>query len=252
MSTIHTLSITFSLPLIPSDLPKFRGAVADSAGWEEDLFHNHAPVQVVPQAVEVTAGDEPQPVEKATLKDSFVYRYPLIHYRVKDGKASIFAINEGVKAVRKWLFQQDGQLRMGGQMLPLLVDDMRERRHDLKMIKGRRYYRLLDYLPLNNENYHRWQEASNYLERVQILQDCLTGHLLGFATAMECRLPERLEVDLMLLRDMRQVILHGKPRLAFHLVMKTNLVLPAEIALGKGISHGYGRLLPTNVAEEEA
>jgi hypothetical protein len=252
MITVKTLSLRFTLPLTPAQIPVFRGAVAESAGWEHDLFHNHAPSEVGPVASppplpETDEGQAPQvfSATEVTLKDKFLHRYPLIQYRVDRGQAGIFALGDGVVALRQWLGSGPEELDLNGHKCELLVDAMRERRHPLSLLPTPRRYRLLDYLALNQQNYQTWQGAGGLIERMQLLQGALTGHLLGLCTAFGYRVPDRqLQVKLLDLRNHRPVKLHDTPYLAFGLVYETNLALPPGIALGRGVAYGYGRQQP--------
>lgn len=73
MSKIKYLHIVFSEKIQAYDIPKFRAAVIEKSKRESNLFHNH-------------------------LKDDkFVYRYPLIQYKVTDRKASLLCLNDGTR-----------------------------------------------------------------------------------------------------------------------------------------------------------
>ncbi len=213
------------------------GAVAESAGWANTLWHNHA-----------AAEDEPWETGEAgtgrTLADGYVYRYPLIQFRVIDGQAALFGIGEGVDHIKQWLAVAPPVITMGPHTYPLLVMGMYEDLHPLRLTEQWHMYRLMDYVPFHTENYRRWRDADNYSERIELLENVLAGHLLGFCSAMDYRLPARLEARLLLVREMRTVRVHGVAHLGFNLVYKTNLDLPAAMALGKSIAFGYGLQMP--------
>ncbi|MEL6627179.1 MAG: CRISPR-associated endonuclease Cas6 [Bacteroidota bacterium] len=243
---IPTIHVEFDLPLRPRDLRAWRGAVAESAGWEtSDHFHNHAPSEVIP-------GEEDEGLNKidngiivsrpkrVTLRDRYVYRYPLIQYRIVDGRASIFGIGDGVVTLKKWLFALPEKISVRGREYDLVIHTLRERRQELKMSHQMMRYRLMDYIGLNQENYRRWAQETVYTERVKLLEKCLTGHLLGFASAWEYRLPERLEVSIQLIKRTKHVRAYKTEHLAFNLIYQTNLELPEWIGLGRGIARGYG------------
>ena len=78
---INLLKATFDLPLHAKQLAQFRGAVAESAGLENDLFHNHKG------------------------ENEFHYRYPLIQYKLNKGKACMVGIGEGVDALFTFLLK---------------------------------------------------------------------------------------------------------------------------------------------------
>ncbi|MDX2246829.1 MAG: CRISPR-associated endonuclease Cas6 [Bacteroidia bacterium] len=237
-SPLQTLSLRYSIPLRPHQLPQWRGAVAEAAGWENDLFHNHAETETT--AVPVLAGIEKQSPVISTQHDVFVYRYPLIHYRVADRQAAIWSVNEGAAAARRWALQSPREISVGGQVFPLLIAGFEEKIHNLGMSPRMLGYRIMDYIPFSQENYRRWMESEDLTTRVALLEEVLTGHILGFATAMSYRLPERLEVRLLNIRETRTVRLHGNSLLGFNLLFNANIHLPDDMALGRGVSHGFG------------
>ena len=250
MKTIHipTLTTTFSLRLRPHQISQWRGAVAEAAGWEEDLFHNHdnTQVQPVPQMVPVGVGTAAQSqVIPVQLKDRYLYRYPLIQYRVIKGKATIFSVGPGTTALRKWLLTKSHEIDMARGKHTLLIEGMKEEVHLLQMLPHPKGYRLMDYQPLNQENYEKWRRAQDLTKRIELLEGILVGNILKFASAMDYQLPERLEVKLMAIRSMRPVRVHGTERLGFNLVYKANIDLPPGIALGRAVSHGFGVQMPT-------
>ena len=67
---VRVLTIKFANPLRHQQVPEFRGAVIAALDQKRLLFHNH---------------DE----------QGLRYAYPLIQYKVLDGKAAIVATGEG-------------------------------------------------------------------------------------------------------------------------------------------------------------
>lgn len=246
---IPSLQVHFSLPLTPHEIPAFRGAIAEAAGWDQDLFHNHDNAHVVPveRYMEAAEAGEAvlQKVIKGELKDRYHYRYPLIQYRVDKNKASIYAIGAGVPALQQWLMQKGPTLTMKGKQSPLLIQGMQEGMHSLQMLPEMKGYRLMDYLPFNDDNYQKWRQRDTLIEGLTIVEKSLTGHILGFAERMGYRLPERLEVRLMNISRTKPVRTYGSSRMAFNLLFKANIDLPPGMALGRGVSHGFGVVMPT-------
>ena len=251
IQNLHILQTNFSLPLSPKQISSFRGAVAEAAGWEKDLFHNHDNTQVILEERE-SNGQQPLgnlqlaiQAKSVTLKTTYHYRYPLIQYRVMNGKASIWSIDKGTDALRTWLFTKDSKLLMGNREVPLLIEGMKELPFQLKMLPEMKGYRILDYLPFNDDNYKKWKATERLSERIIMLESILTGHILGFSKSMGYQLPERLEVQLLHIWDTKTMRLHACKRLAMGLVYKANIDLPPGLALGKGSSHGFGVQMPT-------
>lgn len=221
MTTIRTLSLSFNLPIYTRQIPQWRGAFIEMAGWQDDRFHNHR-------------GDG----------DALRYRYPLIQYRVRRRKASLFAINEGVEALQQVLAANDWQIRWQGATRQLMVEDLRMREHELRLTETPQTYQLYKYLALNNENFERWQRADGLAERTQLLERVLRGHLLSGLWGLGWTGEEEIKVRIQEMRKTQYLPFKGKDQLAFDLVYTTNVSLPPQIALGRVVSHGFGWQVP--------
>jgi len=222
-TSIRTLSVQFDLPMRGKQISQFRAAIAEAAGFENDLFHNHRP------------------------DGSKLQRYPLIQYRVRHGTAALFAINEGIEAVQQWLFRSKGQLRIGGETLPLPLVKLDACEHALEIVEKPRSYYLNRWLPFNREKYGQWLKAHDLEARVPLLNNLLVSHLLTFCRAANWDLRQDagpvthpLDARLQQIVHLRQVRYHGVPMVAFEVVFSCNLALPFGIGLGRAVSSGFG------------
>jgi len=77
MNRIRVLDIEFENDIQPWEVPAFRGAVIESAGRKNILFHNHK-------------------------QDKFVYSYPLIQYKRIGKKPHLVCIDDGVDEIHKF------------------------------------------------------------------------------------------------------------------------------------------------------
>lgn len=217
------LHLTFDLPLYPRQLAQWRGAFLEMAGWENSLLHNHKSAE------------------------ASHYRYPLVHYRIWHGKAAITAINEGVEAIQGALATNTWDITWEGAPQQLQVEGLNMKEHHLRMLPRPKTYKLFKWLALNQENYERWQREKSLVKRAALLENILAGQILGFCTAMDYRLPERLEVNLHEIQFMKKVRLHGNPMIAFNITYDANVLLPSGIALGRGVSTGFGWQVPARI-----
>ena len=217
---LRLLHLTFNLSLYPRQLARWRGAFVEMAGRGNSLLHNHK------------EGEE------------YHYRYPLVHYRMWRGKAAVTAINEGVEAVQEALAANSWDINWEGEQKTLQVEGLNMKEHHLRMLPHPKTYRLYNWLALNQENYERWQREKSLVKRAALLENTLAGHLLGFCTAAGYRLPERLDVNLHEIQSMKKARLHGNPTIAFNVAYDANLLLPSGIALGRGVSTGFGWQVP--------
>ncbi|MCB0630732.1 MAG: CRISPR-associated endonuclease Cas6 [Saprospiraceae bacterium] len=218
---LSILAATFDLPLESRDIPRWRSAWAEMAGFEHDRFHNHKP------------GDE-----------GVIYRYPLVQYRVRRGRAAIMALDQATMDVQQALTAKAWEITWDYQPLEIGLEDLRLETYELHLDRQSHEYRLRSYLPFNDRNFDRWNKAPNLIARIRLLESLIAGHLLNFATGVGWKIPGRFDVELLHLDRAYTRPLHEIQRPAFDLVFKTNLFVPAGIGLGKGVSHGYGLLLP--------
>lgn len=219
--TLRLLHLTFNLPLYPRQLAQWRGAFVEMAGWDNELLHNHK-------------GE----------KEAYHYRYPLVQYRIWHGKAAVTAVNEGVEAVQEALAANSWDINWEGERKSLQVEGLNMKEHTLRMLPHPKTYRLYKWLALNQENYERWQREKSLARRAAMLENILAGHILGFCKAVGYRLPERLEVSLHEIQFMKKVRLYGNPMIAFNAAYGANVLLPSGIALGRGVSAGFGWQVP--------
>lgn len=217
---VRTLILSFNLPLYARQIPRWRAAFIEMAGWEDDRFHNHR-------------GD-----------GKYHYRYPVIQYRVRKGKAAIFAVNEGVEALQKVLASSDWNIRWEGRTQALMVEDLRMQENELRMLAEPKRYQVCQYLALNQTNYQVWQSAKNFIERAHLLEALLRNHLLSCLWGLGWDSEERIEVNLHEIRGSRPVSFKGVHQIAFDLVFDANVLLPPEAAMGKAVSLGFGRQFP--------
>lgn len=226
-----TLSLNFDLHLYPRQISRWRGAVAQSSGYHP-LFHNHRNETAI---TEVPPADSP-----ATKR--YDYRYPLIQYRSQQGKAALFGINKGAEALRQWVMQTGGKLNMGGRNHDLRLIKLEEEQWNLQMLPRMATYRLMDWTPLNQDNYQKWRTAKNLAERVALLDRILVGNLLSLSNGLNWQLPQRLEASLWHIRSTKKVRVHRDERMAFNVLFKANIDLPDGMALGRNVAFGFGVL----------
>lgn len=211
---------------------RFRGAVAELAGRNNFMYHMH----------DNSDPDNPQ----------LVNAYPLIHYRKNVGLASMFAINEGAEQLlsdyQSGMFDR---FKMGNFHRSIkAVEEPKIISHDLKLYKVKKYntYRMYRGLILNHDNYRKYKDLPGSIQKAEFVQALLGKHLNGFAREMQWNWNrpqgEWLEVIVCDIDRTTKVNFRGRDLMAFDLVLKVNAKLPPLIAIGAGVSAGFGWLLP--------
>ncbi len=227
--SIPILKVTLKdIRLYPKQIRYLRAAVAEAAGMEKDLFHNHR------NAVETSE------IETDGSATDYHYRYPLIQYRSEGGHAVLFGIGKGASALRTFLLLSGDFLAIGAKKYMLKNMEVFQQTALLQLEEHWHGYRLKDWLALNQEQYQLWKNHPRLRERATLLEKQLTAHVLTFCRDLEWELPGRMELELTDLHHKKWVSIHGSRALAFDVSYRSNLLLPDHIAMGRGVSHGFG------------
>lgn len=219
MPKVRYLCIRFDQPIMPYEIPFFRAAVIEASGRKSSLFHNH------------------------NGQDQFIYRYPLIQYKVLDKKASIVCLNEGTDDIHYLLQNREFYFDIQGRMAKYEIEDVCLKYVNIQTWQDTFTYNILNWLPLNQDNYRRYQDTATMRGRLDMLENILRGHFQALATGIGWDLeqgPCPLEVNILDIKNERYLEHKGQHLLAFHLNIRTNAFLPDFISIGKGASSGFG------------
>lgn len=221
MTTLRLMTIQFDLPLRYDELDSFRGAIIQAVGKEHTLYHNHS-------------------------EKGYLYHYPLIQYRIFNGKAAILCINDGIEQIQ-FLFSSNflidhiflNNIKRG----PLSVENVRIKEFCLKELDAPIEYHIKHWIPLNQKNYQTWQELKSKEERLAELEAILTGNIISFAKGVNWQIEHRFWVTI---RPgsivMGSYSYKGCQMISMTLDFRTNLSLPLGIGLGKDVILNHGIL----------
>ena len=215
---LRYLSVRFGCHLAARDLGAFRGALVNHVGRDFDRLHNHGPGH-----------------------DNYLYRYPLIQYRVAGGQAALFCIGQGAEDIRAVLDGPLPELWINGRRVVLRVEDVNIDYYAPKVGTTMLHYELRDYLPLSQDNERTWARMDDYA-RGDFLRRLLTGHMLAYARGVDWEVREQLRIELKAVRVLRPIRYKGIARPAFDVRFRSNAELPAGIGLGKAVAMGFGVL----------
>jgi len=218
MPKIRYLRIQFDQALSGRELPMFRAAVIEQTHRESDLFHNH------------------------TEDGGFVYRYPLIQYKVSDGKAGMVCLNQGTDDIHYLLQNRQLDFRIGKEHRRYAIEDIRLNYFEPRVLSSPVRYRINNWLPFNQENYKEYMQLPYETDRLQRLEGILVGNIISFAKGITWQIEERIQVRLLNKPEERVLNHKGQPHIAFTADFDANVALPEYIGLGRGTSVGFGML----------
>ena len=218
MPKICTLVLRFSNEISASDIPKFRGAVIRSLKEKNSWFHNHS-------------------------ENGDVYRYPRIQYKRINKKAAIVCVQEGVDAIQELFMSGNFTFHIGEKEMQMKIESVNTYDDNVDFCNPPITYHLHNWLPLNSENYRKYQGIERYADKIVFLEKKLTANLLAFFSAIDYRAEKQIILNIQDITDSRLINYKGVKLMAFDVDFNANLLLPNLIGVGKSASVGFGTLI---------
>lgn len=214
---IHVFSLFTDINLKQEEIPFFRGAMICLVGVDKVLFHDH---------------------EKNGLR----YSYPLVQYKIIEGKAAIIAIGGGVASVEATISCVGKTLQVGRRKVLFNVVDTQLQRCLITITENTHIYRLSHWLPLNQNNYGMFSTLESLREKCAMLERLLIGNILSFAKGIGVYFDEEIKVSIVDIEKAEQYLFKNVKMLGFDVVFRTNVLLPRYVGVGKGVSLGFGMI----------
>lgn len=193
---------------------KLRGFFADNFG-EYTLIHQH-------------------------LEDNkFLYKAPLIQYKILNRIPFVLGINEGANILQK-VHEDVNYLKIGQAEY-----EIKEKNIVLKTEyfgtadKDIPYSFLTPWLALNEKNYEQYQKLGTWLERRELLEKVLIGNIISLSKSLGYTVPEPIKANIKNMKEI-QTSLKGTPMLGFLGTFSVNFEIPDYWGIGKSVSRGFG------------
>lgn len=212
---IRCLNIQFEGRLARHEIPAFRGALAGTMK-DHSLFHNHR-ADGIP-----------------------MYRYPLIQYKVQNGRAAMQCFEDGVDAAQIYLSKGIRSLRINGRELETEVRRMDLKRWMLRTWDQLFHYRIHQWIAATGEGFSDFVLAPTYIEKVKVLERRLVNQLVLAARGLGCQPVAPVKASITWLSGPKPFVFKETRLHVFHATFTTNLCLPEYTGIGKGAAWGLG------------
>jgi hypothetical protein len=214
---LRLLSVVFDTPIDPWELPQFRAAVAQKAGLEHDLYHNHD---------NETGG--------------YHYRLPLIQYKQDHGRPMLVCLNEGIEELHHFFSKPDWTLYLNGRPAPVRIARLDVKQYRLGVQDKNFRYHIRNWIALNDDNYATFQHLEGMVERLFFLEKVLLNQVIGLLDQLGYTPEQPVSVKLLDLKDEKWVTYKRVKMRSFSMEFQANVVLPDYLGFGKGCSVGWG------------
>lgn len=172
------------------------------------------------------------------IADKFVYRYPVVQYKMIKDVPTVIGINEGAE-VLKQIYDEYQEIRLGANKYQIVERGISLKDEEFGISEKIRSYEFATpWLALNQENYHKFYGLKNHEERDEFLRKTLAGNIISMSKSFNYQVPDRIKCDLSV--KIRKDHLKDVSVMTFTGIFHTNFIIPDFLGIGKSVSRGFG------------
>lgn len=216
MKKLKILDIVFENKIEEFEIEAFRGAISRLVGFENTLFHNHI------------------------SNDKLAYSYPFVQYKTRKGRASFSCIAQGVDEASDFFKKSERNFVISGKHIHLKVDTFQLRNAYYDVSNSLYQYEIHKWQPLNQENFKKYNSLPDAISKISFLESILIGNILSMGKSIDWKIESKINLSIQEVKDQNSVRFKKTQIITFDLTFISNVLLPIQIGLGKGVSHGFG------------
>jgi len=170
--------------------------------------------------------------------DKFIYRYPVVQYKMIDDVPTVIGVNEGAE-VLKQIYDEYNEIRLGETIYQIVERGISLKDEEFGLSdKIHSYEFVTPWLALNQENYRKFYSLKGKAERDEFVRKILIGNLISMSKSLNYEVPGTIKCDAQVrfrkdrLKDVSVMVFTGN----FH----ANFIIPDYLGIGKSVSRGFG------------
>ena len=167
------------------------------------------------------------------------YSFPLIQYKLMDGKPLVIGINEGAEILQR-IYLELSHVRLGPREYQITEKTIIIRTDDVVVTQELKSFSFLTpWLALNEKNYEKYQKFGSREKRKELLQSILVGNLLSMSKGLGYTVSEAIRAEIKNFKEVRTK-LKDIPMIGFLGTFSVNFEIPDYWGIGKSVSRGFG------------
>lgn len=172
-------------------------------------------------------------------EDKFIYRYPMVQYKVLSKVPIIMGINEGANIVAN-IGINDDELVLDGIKYDTFQKKIIKYEHEFGCEDDYIEYKFLTpWISLSQKNIEVYKDG-NEMDKEEILKRILVGNIISMSKGIGYTVDKRINCWLNL--EEKEVMLKGVRHRAFIGNFKVNFNIPSYFGIGKSVSRGFGTI----------
>ncbi|HOK80525.1 MAG TPA: CRISPR-associated endonuclease Cas6 [bacterium] len=177
--------------------------------------------------------------------NKFLYKVPLIQYKILKQKPFIIGINEGADVLQN-IHQDIDLLKIGNVEYQIKEKTIVMRTDNFGITENNLcYFFLSPWLALNEENYKSYRNLKSMPEKREFLQKILVGNIISISKSIGYTVPEPIKATIEKIKQVRTTF-KGIPMLGFLGSFSINFEIPDYWGIGKSVSRGFGTIKRCN------
>lgn len=170
------------------------------------------------------------------------YNYPLIQYKIINGKCLLVGFKEGAELLTK-IDLVAKILSLGEQNYTIFAKEL-ELHYILIEITDtlQQYQFLTPWLATNEDNHKKYIEFRTWKEKKELLGKILVGNIISMSKGLGYTVPAPIQANIINLKEVK-TSLKGTPMLGFLGTFSVNFEIPDYWGIGKSVSRGFGTVV---------
>lgn len=171
--------------------------------------------------------------------NKYLYRYPLVQYKVIKNKLLVVGVKEGASTLLKLLINED-DIFLEDKQIEVYQKTISKNVVDYGVVQDYISYKFeTPWIALNQKNINQYNDGNN-IEKEELLKKVLIGNIISMSKGLNYTVENKIHVWVDLKE--KDVKLKGIKHKAFIGNFKVNFKLPDYIGLGKSVSRGFGTI----------
>lgn len=145
---------------------------------------------------------------------TFVYNYPLIQYKIIEGKGLLVGIDKGARVIANVNLLKK-RMNFGKEEYIVQRQEMSFQKSAMGLFGGIREYNFLSmWLALNEKNYEKYQGVGSWSKKKELLGKILIGNIISMSKTLGYTVPAPIEAKILKSKKFEH-FLKAPPCLAF-------------------------------------
>ncbi|MDY9925981.1 CRISPR-associated endonuclease Cas6 [Methanosarcina sp.] len=170
--------------------------------------------------------------------DKFIYKYPLVQYKMINKTPIVLGINEGVDVLIE-IYDKYDKIRLKNNVYEIVEREISYKNEDFGLSdKFHTYSFETPWFALNQENFTNKYQRMNSAEQKELLRKTLVGNILSMSKSLGYTVPEQIKCETNLHPGIGRM--KGVEIATFKGEFMVNFLIPDYFGLGKSVSRGFG------------